>query len=856
MSIAVRARTPPPVRPLGQPPGVRVVESVVLIGDAEIDLVERRVHSPRGEGALTELEASLLRFLLGRRGSTTSRKELLEEVWGYSPRTVTRAVDHTVSRLRKKIEVDPRRPRWLTSTRGGGYRLELPPVEVSALPEEPSSFLGRQEEIERLAAALDQHRVVALLGLGGVGKSRLALRVAMAWRDRGLEVVVVSLGGETSAAGARGRVARSLGVEADRVADALDGQEHLLVVLDEVERLEDSVLDFVRAPDGPRFLLTSQRPEPVADHTVEIGPMPLVDSAALVAARCPVPLSEADAQRIAEALDGVPFAIELAAQWLAAAPPDDVLDRLHTLRGRGDGRHSTVTAALLGSWALLGADGRALLGEAALFAAPFRIADLEAVSGRADAMATAADLVARGWLVRAEDRLGMATVVRQFLRGEGAVPADGPARHAAWLSSWVPALRQAQDRRWSAAAHDRLTRAEPDLRAAIAAHEHPDAAAPLLVALYRTHGDGSVPMDDARAEVEAVAARLGPASPWHATLQTLSAGLALSTGDHEAAWRRAEAGYAALTDAPDPHLQCVLDGVSAQVLLARGQPQEAVARFRSAIGLAVGLGSLQGAGTYRMNLALLVARDDPAAAVSMLVEALDELVDVGNPGSIGRIHANLARLLRAQGAAEAAASHHERAEALLREAGDRRALAQLLLNQSHHLLDVGERASARRVAEEALALARRIGLRQSAALAMLTLAHLHLDERAPASALDLALAAQRSLRRGGNLWTLAEAAWCVGHAELALGRPDSALAAFEEGVNAVRRAGGRSTDPFVAGLAVARLAAGDRVGAEACLAEIGGHHAAIVAAALEGRRPPEDAPDVYARILAHAARRR
>ena len=76
----------------------------------EVDLRRRVVY---GEGTtirLTSREAELLGYLAARPGTAVSRDELLSEVWGYGPHTVTRAVDDTMKRLRPKIEADPRRP--------------------------------------------------------------------------------------------------------------------------------------------------------------------------------------------------------------------------------------------------------------------------------------------------------------------------------------------------------------------------------------------------------------------------------------------------------------------------------------------------------------------------------------------------------------------------------------------------------------------------------------------------------------------------------------------------------------------------------------------------------------------------
>jgi DNA-binding response OmpR family regulator len=76
---------------------------------------------------LTLMEASLLRFLMGRQGSAVSRKAMLEEVWGLREDTDTRAIDNFIVRLRRYIETDPSRPKHLLTVRGVGYRFVAEP---------------------------------------------------------------------------------------------------------------------------------------------------------------------------------------------------------------------------------------------------------------------------------------------------------------------------------------------------------------------------------------------------------------------------------------------------------------------------------------------------------------------------------------------------------------------------------------------------------------------------------------------------------------------------------------------------------------------------------------------------------
>ena len=74
---------------------------------------------------LTLMEAKLLRHLIAREGTPVSRKEILEQVWGLKEETDTRAIDNFIVRLRKHIEDDPAKPKFLRTVRGVGYLFEL-----------------------------------------------------------------------------------------------------------------------------------------------------------------------------------------------------------------------------------------------------------------------------------------------------------------------------------------------------------------------------------------------------------------------------------------------------------------------------------------------------------------------------------------------------------------------------------------------------------------------------------------------------------------------------------------------------------------------------------------------------------
>ncbi len=99
-------------------------DHIVKLGDSEIYTAARRVVRDGAEVTLAPKEYELLAALLRRRGAAVSRRELLDEVWGYPNVIVSRTVDTHVAELRRKLERDPAKPRHIVTVRKVGYRLE------------------------------------------------------------------------------------------------------------------------------------------------------------------------------------------------------------------------------------------------------------------------------------------------------------------------------------------------------------------------------------------------------------------------------------------------------------------------------------------------------------------------------------------------------------------------------------------------------------------------------------------------------------------------------------------------------------------------------------------------------------
>jgi two-component system alkaline phosphatase synthesis response regulator PhoP len=94
----------------------------VRFGNVEVDLLEDEVRVEGRAVMLAAKELRLLRYLVARPGATVSRDELLREVWGYSATPLTRTVDVHVAWLRRKLEANPRHPRFILTVHGLGYK--------------------------------------------------------------------------------------------------------------------------------------------------------------------------------------------------------------------------------------------------------------------------------------------------------------------------------------------------------------------------------------------------------------------------------------------------------------------------------------------------------------------------------------------------------------------------------------------------------------------------------------------------------------------------------------------------------------------------------------------------------------
>ncbi len=92
------------------------------IGNRVVDFRNSTITSPAGTFDLSFKEGMLLRHLVESEGRTVNRDELLRDVWGYADGVQTRTIDNFIVALRKKLEDNPRKPRFIQTVPGEGYR--------------------------------------------------------------------------------------------------------------------------------------------------------------------------------------------------------------------------------------------------------------------------------------------------------------------------------------------------------------------------------------------------------------------------------------------------------------------------------------------------------------------------------------------------------------------------------------------------------------------------------------------------------------------------------------------------------------------------------------------------------------
>jgi two-component system KDP operon response regulator KdpE len=120
---------------------IPAAQPVLVVGELRIDLEKRAVTMAGKPVALTPIEYDLLRLFAGNAGKLLTHPAILREIWGPAYGEESNYLHVYVSHLRRKLEPDPARPRYLLTQPGVGYRL-VDPGELEASPAKPGGESG------------------------------------------------------------------------------------------------------------------------------------------------------------------------------------------------------------------------------------------------------------------------------------------------------------------------------------------------------------------------------------------------------------------------------------------------------------------------------------------------------------------------------------------------------------------------------------------------------------------------------------------------------------------------------------------------------------------------------------------
>ncbi len=345
--------------------------------------------------------------------------------------------------------------------------------QVGNLPADLTSFVGRRRELAEIRRLLSASRLVTLTGVGGVGKTRLALRAAAEQRRAfdGVWLVDLSTVGDPGLVAET--VAATMGVRDEAAACPLDALERVLssqrtlLVLDNCEHLRDACAvladRLLRAAPELRILATSRQSLGITgEHRMKISPLPvpepdrpldrrsleLYDGVSLLTERAAAVLpgfavtedNQAAVAELCRQLDGIPLAIELAAVRLRAlsvkALVERLRDRYRLLTGGSSTavpRQQTLHALVDWSFQLLPAAERTLWTRLSIFPSHFDLDAVEAVCTgdgieRDDVLDLLDALLDKSLLLREEHagavRYRMLDTLREFGRKRLGGPAE------------------------------------------------------------------------------------------------------------------------------------------------------------------------------------------------------------------------------------------------------------------------------------------------------------------------------------------------------------------------------------------------------------------------------------------------
>lgn len=672
-------------------------------------------------------------------------------------------------------------------------------VHSHNLPIQVTSFIGRERELEQVRELLGLNRLLTLTGVGGTGKTRLALQTTAetlagysdgAWLVELGPVTDPDLLPQATASVLRMRPhpGRSMletlvdGLESQKLLLVLDNCEH---VIEAAASLTDTIL---RACPGVKVLATSREALGVSGEVAyRVPSLSLPDEAEdvldsesgrLFAERAAsakpgfalTPSVAPAVSRICRRLDGIPLAVELAAARVRALSPDQIAGQLEQsfriLTGGNRAalpRQQTLEASIRWSYNLLTSDEQELLGRLSVFSGGFTLESAGAVYG-ADAVELLLNLVDKSLVVPEEAdgevRYRLLETIRTFATERLVEAGESEVirrRHAGFYLGLAkraaPEVHGPDQKQWL----ERLDAEHDNLRGAL---EWSIDAEPLIIAL---------PLTTALVEF------------W------------LRRGHWTGAYRWIDRLLSRLGDLEDPTLALLLSE-AASIFGTQGDFErvEPLAARGLELSRRTGDANQIAWATFRLGDNLSEWWDDRGRALPLLEESLAGVRKGGDRWREAKVLYALGSTLSRAGDLERAVPLLAKALALFEELGDHWQTAAVMGFRAWVLRRLGQFEEAAQMAEESVRLFRSFEAEVWAAHSLYTLGQMltHLGQYSRAT--DVLAEAVTTLRKAGDLGCRSHVLGIQAFLALRQGELDNAKKLLEESLRQVRN----KRDPF------------------------------------------------------------
>lgn len=452
--------------------------SPAVVADLEALVAEH----PGREGAWARLMTALYRS--GRQGDALEAyqraRQHLDDELGIDPSPALRELEEQILQQDEALN----EAATLASAPVPAPAAAPTPAPAGNLPRPPTTFVGREAELELIAELLARERIVTLTGPGGSGKTRLAIEVGHATGARFDAVHLVRLDGLRDAALLVSTVAVAVGMPENPELDAVQtllaflSSRRELLILDNCEHLIEAAAELVEAIaercESTVVLATSQEalniggeqlvPVPPLDLPGDSGsPFESLDEVPAVRlfldrALAILPDVERDPDSLAaianivRALDDIPLAIELAAARTKLLSPSEIAERLadrFELLDSGSrtapARQRTLRGAVEWSYSLLSEEDQRFFDQLGVFAGSFDLDAAAAVAAAGDpalALRHLGSLLDKSLLwsitVAGRRRYGLLDTLRAFAAervGERDAAAEARDRHLAYYAA-------------------------------------------------------------------------------------------------------------------------------------------------------------------------------------------------------------------------------------------------------------------------------------------------------------------------------------------------------------------------------------------------------------------------------------